>query len=278
MQVWIGTSGYSYSDWVGSFYPSGTRPGRMLAHYCETFPLVELNFTFYRPPTGGQLARLADQTPPGFQFLVKLHQSLSHERDTQELAGFRVAVEDLRRRNQLLGLLCQLPQSFHENGENRDWLTLLARAFAGCPLAVEFRHSSWFREDVPAWLGEQGLDLVSVDVPDLPQLYPRGLVPSGSRVYVRFHSRNGRNWYAPDKDRYDYKYNDAEMTEWVEALQRASPQTERALLLFNNCHRSHAAENARRMQELLPRLAPTLTLVGPLAKPGPGTRQGAFFT
>ena len=80
MDLWIGTSGYSYPDWVGGFYPAGTRPDRMLAYYSRRFPLVELNFTFYRPPTPEMLAKLAAQTPDGFQFLVKLPQSISHER------------------------------------------------------------------------------------------------------------------------------------------------------------------------------------------------------
>src|SRR5262249_35196553 len=65
MQVWVGTSGYSYSDWVGGFYPAGTRSERMLGWYARLFPLVELNFTFYRMPTAEQLARLAEQTPAG---------------------------------------------------------------------------------------------------------------------------------------------------------------------------------------------------------------------
>src|SRR5438132_10075491 len=86
-QIWIGTSGYSYPDWVGGFYPPNTRPNRMLAYYCGHFPLVELNFTYYRLPTPGMLARLVEQTPPGFQFLVKLPRSLSHEESTAELTG-----------------------------------------------------------------------------------------------------------------------------------------------------------------------------------------------
>ena len=93
MQVWIGTSGYSYPDWVGDFYPAGTRDSQMLAHYCRHFPLVELNFTFYRPPTARMLGHLADKTPPGFQFLVKLPRTLSHDEDPRDLAGFRQAAE-----------------------------------------------------------------------------------------------------------------------------------------------------------------------------------------
>src|SRR5437660_8370865 len=111
MQVWIGTSGYSYPDWVGGFYPAGTRPHRMLAHYAGHFPLVELNFTFYRPPTPEVLARLAEQVPDGFQFVVKVPRSISHEEKPNDLPLFRRAVEELRRRGRLLGLLLQLPQS-----------------------------------------------------------------------------------------------------------------------------------------------------------------------
>src|SRR6266516_3146710 len=107
MQIWIGTSGYSYPDWVGGFYPPGTRPGKLLAHYCQHFPLVELNFTFYRLPTPAMLARLADQTPARFQFLVKLPRTLSHEEDARELSAFREAVREVEARGRLAGLLCQ---------------------------------------------------------------------------------------------------------------------------------------------------------------------------
>src|SRR5207248_5006809 len=68
MQVWIGTSGYSYREWVGGFYPVGTTPRRMLPFYCGHFPIVELNFTFYQTPTPDMLAHMAEQTPDGFQF------------------------------------------------------------------------------------------------------------------------------------------------------------------------------------------------------------------
>src|SRR6185437_2327047 len=88
MQVWIGTSGYSYADWVDDFYPSKLRSDRMLPYYARVFPLVELNYTFYQPPTAAGLLHMAEQTPAGFQFLVKLPRSLSHEQDTRDLPGF----------------------------------------------------------------------------------------------------------------------------------------------------------------------------------------------
>ena len=130
------------------------------------------------------------------------------------------------------------------------------------PLAVEFRHRSWLRPDVPHWLRDHGMGLVAVDVPDIRALYPRGLVRSGPLVYLRFHSRDAGKWYA-DASRYDYLYSDVELAEWVRLLAAEPP--ERTLLLFNNCQRSQAARNARRMRELLAKLAPELEVIEPFA-------------
>jgi uncharacterized protein YecE (DUF72 family) len=250
----------------------------MLAYYCQHFPLVELNFTYYRLPTAAMLARLAEQTPAGFQFLVKLPRSLSHEKDTRELNGFRDALQELSSRGCLLGLLCQLPQSTHDNAKHRAWLKTLADALAEYHLVVEFRHRSWWHPEVPAWLHDLHLDLVSVDVPDLPNLYPRGLVPSGPRVYVRFHSRNAENWYSSDKERYNFDYEDEALIQWIEALTKNARTTIReVLLLFNNCHNGQAVHNARRMRELLTRLAPGMSVVQPFASTPAESRQGLLF-
>jgi uncharacterized protein YecE (DUF72 family) len=137
----------------------------------------------------------------------------------------------------------------------------LARTLAPDRLAVEFRHRSWWRAEVPMWLGELGVDLVAVDVPDLPGLYPRGLVRSSGRIYVRLHSRNDANWYR-DESRYDYNYTDDALAEWIFALGQESALE--GLVLFNNCQRTQAARNARRMRELLLQLTPNLEVVEPV--------------
>jgi uncharacterized protein YecE (DUF72 family) len=274
MEIWIGTSGYSYAEWVGDFYPPGLRPERMLAHYCRHFPMVELNFTFYRPPTPEMLDRLAGQTPAEFQFLVKLPQTLSHEQSPRDLAGFRQAVLALHQRKQLLGLLCQLPQSIHDSARNRAWLETLADALGDLRLAVEFRHRSWATPQLASWLSKRDLDLVAVDAPSIPALFPSGLVQSTPRVYVRLHSRRAGTWYEGGVDRYDYNYSDDELGEWIGALAGADG-TDQALFLFNNCHRGQAAINARRMQTLFSETAPDLHLTPPFAAPAPV--QGVLF-
>ena len=98
MRYWVGTSGYSYPDWVGPFYPPGTRGPKMLSFYSSVFPVVELNFTYYRLPTPEMLARLAEQTPPGFQFLVKIPQTISHQESPTDIPAFRAAVMEMRKR------------------------------------------------------------------------------------------------------------------------------------------------------------------------------------
>jgi uncharacterized protein YecE (DUF72 family) len=275
VDVWIGTSGYSYPDWVSDFYPPGTRPANMLPYYCGFFPLVELNFTFYRPPTRDMLGRLADKTPEGFQFVVKLPRTLSHERSPNDLSGFRAAVEELRRRKKLMGLLCQLPQSTHYEKKAVTWLETLSQELADFRLAVEFRHRSWSRPVVTDWMAEQHFDLVAVDVPDLPALFPRGWVQSSRRAYVRLHSRNAVNWYCSEKQRYDYSYDDPALDEWVEPLRAAEDRTDEVLFLFNNCFRGQAIENGRRMRTRIEERAPEIHLVAPPSAPPP--RQGSLF-
>jgi uncharacterized protein YecE (DUF72 family) len=274
MDIWTGTSGYSYPDWVGDFYPARTRPEKMLVYYAQSFPLVELNFTFYRAPTPGMLLRLADKVHPGFQFLVKLPQTISHEGSDADLPGFRTAVEALDRRHQLAGLLCQLPQATHNTRPARARVEALAGELGDLRLAVEFRHRSWAAPDVSGWMNDLGLDLVAVDAPDLPGLFPRGWVQSGPRAYVRLHSRNAGNWYRSDKWRYDYDYSDAELGEWVDAAEAQGVRggTERTLFLFNNCQRGQAPRNAQRLAGLLERQAPDLHVVSPFVEPPPVQR------
>jgi uncharacterized protein YecE (DUF72 family) len=275
MDIWIGTSGYSYPDWVDDFYPADLPPKRMLNYYATQFPLVELNFTFYRPPTPEMLARLADQVPSGFRFAVKLPRTISHEQSTADIAGFRLAVEQMRQRDCLLGILCQLPQATHNTHDARQWVEHLADKFGDLGLAVEFRHRSWAHQEVPAWLGELGVDLVAVDAPNLPGIYPSGWVQSSSTVYVRLHSRNADKWYADGADRYDYDYSDNEMSEWVDATRSHAGFTDRVMLLFNNCSRSQAAVNARRMRDLFSSATTGVNVVTPFA-PAPPV-QGLLF-
>jgi uncharacterized protein YecE (DUF72 family) len=239
---------------------------RMLRYYSTQFPFVEINSTFYQIPTPGQLTRTAARTAPGFRFSLKVPRTISHEQSVHDLRPFRFAANELAVRQRLAGLLLQFPESFHDTPKNRDWASRVAAELQPHQTWVEFRHASWHRPHLGDWLQERGLELASVDVPDLPSLYPCGVIaPSSRRVYVRFHSRDAVKWRHGGSGRYDFDFPDEVLREWLGLLAEASPGLTDVHLVFNNCHRTQGIKNARRMAELIRAEAPAFHVVEPPA-------------
>ncbi len=196
----IGTSGYSFPDWVGPFYPLHTERSRMLDFYARQFPAVEVNATYYRIPPPSTMHAMERKTPPGFEFVVKTHHDMTHKQslDPELHDSFHRALEPLADAGKLSGLLAQFPQGFHRTAEHERFLLDLKRRLPEAPLFVEFRHESWVRDDLFPWLREQGLRFVSVDEPDLPGLIGPIARATGDLAYVRFHGRNKKTWHMRD--------------------------------------------------------------------------------
>jgi len=199
--ILIGTSGYSFPDWVGPFYPPGTPRNRMLDYYVKEFPVVEVNATYYRIPPPSTLHAMERKTPPEFEFVVKAHHDMTHERslDSDLYQAFARAVEPLQLEGKLHGVLAQFPYAFRRTRENETFLLEMRRRLPpGAPLFVEFRHKSWIAADLFSWMESEGLDYVSVDEPDLPGLVPPVARVTGEVGYVRLHGRNKENWWGPE--------------------------------------------------------------------------------
>jgi len=254
-RVLIGTSGYSYDDWVGPVYPSGTDKRDFLAHYAAKFPIVELNFTYYAQPTPRTLEHMIGATPDGFLFSVKAHRTMTHEIGDaweKDVAAFREGIRPLADAGRLSAVLLQFPYSFAYTPESRNRLAALCGMLEGLPLAVEFRKSDWLRDSVYDGLRERGAALVSVDEPDLPKLLRPSTVVTGDFAYIRFHGRNATNWWTGDNvTRYDYRYSRAELEEWVDRIRTVLERARMAMLFFNNHRRGMAAQNAVEMRGLL---------------------------
>ena len=118
----LGTSGFSYDDWVGPVYPADLPKRSWLSHYAELFDTVELNVTYYRVPEPKTVMGWVDRTPEGFLFSVKAHQSLTHEREEAGFAAFHDSVAPLAQAGKLGCVLAQFPHSFHATAANRDYL------------------------------------------------------------------------------------------------------------------------------------------------------------
>ena len=252
----VGTSGYSFDDWVGNFYPAGIKKGDMLREYCKHFPCVEVNATYYRIPGLATFRGMEAKTPPGFEFIIKANQEMTHKasRDAALYKTFMEVLEPIRGAGKFSGVIAQFPWGFKCTAGNREHLRFLGEQFADCPLFVEFRNSEWIRDDIFDELENNGIGYCSVDEPRL-----KGLVPPVARAttdigYVRLHGRNAKTWWARGRgagDRYDYLYSEAELKEWVEKIRAMSKTAGRTFVFFNNCHAGQAARNAKLMQELL---------------------------
>jgi uncharacterized protein YecE (DUF72 family) len=267
--IFVGTSGYSFADWVGPFYPSGTRPGDFLSFYARHFDTVEVNSTYYRVPSPRAIEQMERKTPPGFRFMVKVNQAMTHERSLEAglVRGFRAALEPLKAAGKYEGLLAQFPWGFRRSPENESHLTALRESLAGEPLFVEFRHASWALPDMPERLRDKRLGFCAVDEPALAGLMPPVAWVTAEDAYVRFHGRNAANWWgsrtsaaagaarpetgAAVGDRYDYDYDADDLKEWVQKVRDLAGQARRTYLFFNNCHAGHAARSAKLMQEML---------------------------
>jgi len=200
--ILIGTSGYSFPDWVGTFYPPGTDSRQMLDYYAREFSTVEVNATYYRIPPPSTLHGMARRTPSHFEFVVKTHHDMTHEQslDPELYLAFARAVEPLQAAGKLSGILAQFPQAFHRTPENERFLDELKGCLPEAPLFVEFRHDSWVRNGAFPRLEEHGLHFVSVDEPDLPRLLPPVARATGDIGYVRFHGRNKQTWWKRDPE------------------------------------------------------------------------------
>jgi len=268
-RIFVGTSGYSFPDWVGPFYPPGTPPGDFLSYYARHFDTVEVNSTYYRIPSPRAIEQMERKTPPGFRFMVKVNQAMTHERSLAPalVRDFRAALEPLKAAGKFDGLLAQFPWGFRRTPEHEGHLAALREALVGEPLFVEFRHASWALPDMPERLRAKRLGFCAVDEPALAGLMPPVAWVTAEDAYVRFHGRNAANWWgsrsssvagaapreagAASGDRYDHDYGADELKEWVQKVRELAGQARRTYLFFNNCHAGHAARSAKLMQELL---------------------------
>jgi uncharacterized protein YecE (DUF72 family) len=258
-QLYVGTSGFSYAEWVDAgFYPSDTKSGKMLQRYARYFLITELNYTWYQMPKAEAIERQRQQVPQEFLFAAKLTRTLTHEIDQQhwfdQAVLYREGIVPLVQTGQLVAVLIQFPPLFPRTTSNRKYLATLLDKLHGLPLAIEFRHHSWASDRVFSELERRQVTLVSIDTPELPNLFPvLDVVTNSDLFYVRFHGRNAKGWRSGNMQlQFDYSYSDDELHAWIEnKIEPMSSRARKGVIFFNNHVRAQAPENARRMADLL---------------------------
>jgi uncharacterized protein YecE (DUF72 family) len=231
MQVLTGTSGYSYKEWKGSFYPEDLASDDMLRFYGEQFRTVEINNTFYRMPSEKVLVQWGERVPDGFRFVLKASRRITH---MQRLKNVDDPLSYLVNNASVLGaklgaMLFQLPPNMKQDLERLgEFLDLLPK---GWPAAFEFRHQSWFDEAVYEALRSKGAALCIADTDD----GETPLVPTGNIGYVRLRRE---------------AYDDDALREWAARI--TSQPWEQAFVFFKHEDAGAGPALARRFEELLP--------------------------
>jgi uncharacterized protein YecE (DUF72 family) len=213
--VLVGTSGYNYPEWKGTFYPADLPAGKMLPYYAARFSTVEINYTFYRMPTPSLVAGWVGQVPPDFRFTLKAPRRITHDRRLRDVAqplqAFCDAAAELG--PQLAALLFQLPPNFKKDLEVFDaFLRDLPPRVCG---AFEFRHESWLDPEVYARLRDRNLALCIAD----SETRSTPVVATADYAYLRLR---------------DEGYTEADITRWADSVRDLSTRCKDVFVYFKH--------------------------------------------
>jgi uncharacterized protein YecE (DUF72 family) len=278
----IGTAGWSYKDWDGIFYPPGMqrRKQHPLEYLARFFDTTEINTSFYGPlkPELAKLwCRKVAAVNKNFLFTAKLYRAFTHSpmavMEPTSAASIRPTDEDESRTREGLdaiacegklgALLIQFPVSFKNTSLNREYLDRLLRQFIEYPRVVEVRHSSWSDSETLAAFAQKNVGFCNIDQP----LLGRSLAPTehvtGAIGYVRLHGRNYEHWFADQgsadqgsdsdrrNDRYNYLYNEKELSGWKERIQNVAERAQTTYVITNNHFESKAGVNALELKAMI---------------------------
>ena len=253
----FGTAGWSFPDWEGIVYPRATI-GDRLGFLAEFVDVVEINTTFYRPPTARQAEGWLRQVEnhPNIVFTAKLWQKFTHERgpvEPMDVRNFLDGIEPLVDAKKFAALVLQFPWSFRHTEQNLLHVERLHDAFGRLPTAIEVRHASWDNDEFLELLQKHSISFINVDQPRIRDNLRPTAHATAPISYVRLHGRNTRDWFrenAGRDDRYNYCYSADELKEWVEKISQLADQSESVYVIANNHFRGQALANAIELKHL----------------------------
>lgn len=253
MGIAIGTSGYGYRDWSGTFYPSDLAREDYLRYYSMFFPFVELDSYYFRMPEAWRLEQAATQVPRDFRFAILAHRTLSSDIEggwVSYAREFAAALRPRAFRDRLAAVLLQFPKRFRYTDENRVYLGELTRELAEFPLFLEFLGQDWYRAAVVEEAARRRIGLVASDGPESGA---KPLPVTSGVGYLRFH---GRNVLGSGAEGRAYSYADADLSSWVSPVLAASAASSSVYVSFANRVEAASVQDARRFRDLVEASSP----------------------
>ena len=259
----VGPAGWSYPDWSGYVYPARRPKGfHEAAYLAEFFDTIEINTSFYQPLRPDHAAQWIDRVlaNPRFLFTAKLWQRFTHDSipgaTPADERAVRVGFDVLRAADKLGAVLLQFPFSFHRTKETVSYLAALLKRFAGYPLVVEVRHSSWDTPETLALLQEHNAGFCNIDQP----VIGRSLTPSAQATspigYIRLHGRRYDTWFSDDRaipahERYNYLYTSEELAPWITRVRNVAERSRDTFVVTNNHFQGKSVVNALQLISIL---------------------------
>jgi uncharacterized protein YecE (DUF72 family) len=290
--ILIGTASWTDKSLLQSgWYPKeASTPEKRLRFYAEQFPLVEVDATYYFPPTEENSARWTERTPKDFTFNIKAFSLLTqhptkakalyedidvpegktsvYPKDLDPRAidvvwdRFLAALQPLVDAGKLGALLFQFPPWFTIGKSKRDYIIECAKRAAPIPICVEFRNKTWMseqnRDETLDFLEGHGIPYVCVDMPQgFVSSIPPVVAATADLAVIRFHGHNDAEWESGSvQRRFKYLYSKDELTEWAPKVMELAGQAKTTHVLMNNCYRNYAQQNAKELADLLNQAAP----------------------
>ena len=236
-KIYIGTSGWHYKHWIGTYYPAETKEKDQLSLYCKDFTTVELNNSFYHLPTAKAFKQWAASTPAKFLFAVKGSRYFTHMKKLNvlksELTRFVKRVHYLGKKTG--PILFQLPPTWKVNTERLK--QFLSRLPAGDRYVLEFRNASWYTEEVYALLNEYHVAFCIYDLAG----HQSPVIVTAHFVYVRLHGPG---------DKYQGSYHNNVLKKWAKTCKQWQRLGKDVYFYFDNDQSGYAAFNALKLREL----------------------------
>jgi uncharacterized protein YecE (DUF72 family) len=263
--VRIGICSWADEGMTKHWYPPGIRgAAERLGYYAAHYDVVEADSPFYRLPAPEVAAKWAERTPDDFVFHVKASGEMTGHREAEletAFREFRDALAPLERSGKLRGVLLQYHPRVKKSREAMAEIAAARDLLDPLVPLVEFRHRSWLEEDERAgtfaFLERAGCAYVSVDAPRTRASNVIPTLPAATHpvAYVRFHGRNWKTWNIrgarTSAERFDWRYSENELEEWVEPLASLREESEEVYAMFNNNRDDFAPQGAQMLRRLL---------------------------
>ncbi|MCX7591981.1 MAG: DUF72 domain-containing protein [Kiritimatiellae bacterium] len=251
-QISVGVAGWAYPDWEGYVYPPGMPDRERLRYIASFVDVVEINSTFYRPPSHRTVLGWYQQTADlgDFFFTAKIHQNVTHGGliESEVVDAFHSAFAPMAKAQKLRHLLAQFPYDFSDSPKARNHLREIVRTFGDlAEVTFELRHNSWQAPAALEYLSSLGANVATLDYPTARSSFNLRICLVGKHRYFRLHGRNTRAWFdrqAGRDERYDYCYSEKEIEDIVKRATELARSSRTLTIIANNHYRGKEVVNA----------------------------------